>query len=173
MLPKSKKRKQRAVVDTNVVVAGISGFRDQYIRGRVPSADLLHRWADEEHFVWLYSEDILAEYKVVLERLHVRSATIGLLINFVRERGEAVEIAPRPKYRRPQGRCLLYLCRGRKSRLHLHSQPERLPTEPPEGEGSRAGSHRKSSRPLRVEISKRSKAVHSFRIPPDRSVDSI
>jgi len=92
LLPKSKKRKQRAVVDTNVVVAGISGFRDQYIRGRVPSADLLHRWADEEHFVWLYSEDILAEYKVVLERLHVRSATIGTLINFIRERGEAVEI---------------------------------------------------------------------------------
>ena len=92
MLPKSKKRKQRAVVDTNVVVAGISGFRDQYIRGRVPSADLLHRWADEEHFVWLYSEDVLAEYKVVLERLHVRSATIGTFINFIRERGEAVEI---------------------------------------------------------------------------------
>jgi predicted nucleic acid-binding protein len=92
LLPKSKKRKQRAVVDTNVVVAGISGFRDQYIRGRVPSADLLHRWADEEHFVWLYSEDVLAEYKVVLERLHVRSATIGTFINFIRERGEAVEI---------------------------------------------------------------------------------
>ena len=37
LLPKSKKRKQRAVADTNVVVAGISGFRDQYIGGRVPS----------------------------------------------------------------------------------------------------------------------------------------
>jgi hypothetical protein len=59
--PKSKKRKQRAVVDTLVVVAGISGFRDQYIAGRIPSADLLHRWAEEEHFVWLCSEDILAE----------------------------------------------------------------------------------------------------------------
>jgi predicted nucleic acid-binding protein len=90
--PKSKKRKQRAVVDTNVVVAGISGFRDQYVAGRIPSADLLHRWADEEHFVWLYSEDILAEYKEVLKRLHVRSAAIGALINFIRERGESVEI---------------------------------------------------------------------------------
>ena len=92
MQPKSKKRNQRAVVDTNVVVAGISGFRDQYVAGRIPSADLLHRWADEEHFVWLYSEDILAEYKEVLKRLHVRSAAIGALINFIRERGESVEI---------------------------------------------------------------------------------
>ena len=80
------------MVDTNIVVAGISGFRPQYIPGRVPSADLLHRWADEEHFVWLYSEDILAEYKEVLKRLHVRSAAIGALINFIRERGDSVEI---------------------------------------------------------------------------------
>ena len=92
MQPKPKKKKQRAVVDTNVVVAGISGFRDQYIRGRIRSADLLHRWAEEEHFIWLYSEDILAEYKEVLNRLHVRSAAIGTLINFIRERGESVEI---------------------------------------------------------------------------------
>jgi predicted nucleic acid-binding protein len=42
--------------------------------------------------VWLYSEDILAEYKEVLMRLHVRSAAIGALINFIRERGESVEI---------------------------------------------------------------------------------
>ena len=60
-------------MDTNVVVAGISGFRDQYIRGRVPNADLLHRWADEEHFVWLYSEDPSAEGKEVMKRLHVQS----------------------------------------------------------------------------------------------------
>jgi hypothetical protein len=44
-------------------VAGISGFRDQYVPGRVASADLMYRWADEEHFTWLYSEDILAEFK--------------------------------------------------------------------------------------------------------------
>ena len=80
------------MVDTNVVVAGISGFRDQYIPGRIRSADLLYRWAEEAHFVWLYSEDILTEYKEILKRLHVRSAAIGTLINFIRERGEAVEI---------------------------------------------------------------------------------
>jgi len=101
--PKSRKKKQRAVVDTNVVVAGISGFRDQYIPGRIPSADLLHRWAREEHFVWLYSKETLAEYKEVLKRLHVCSAAIGTLINFIRERGESVDvrsstaISPDPK----------------------------------------------------------------------------
>jgi predicted nucleic acid-binding protein len=101
--PRSKKRRQRAVVDTNVVVAGISGFREQYVPGRIPSADLLHRWAVEEHFVWLYSEDVLAEYKEVLKRLNVRSAAIGTLINVIRERGESVEvrssveISPDPK----------------------------------------------------------------------------
>jgi predicted nucleic acid-binding protein len=63
----------------------------------------MYRWADEEHFVWLYTEDILAEYKEVLRRLHVRHALIGAFINLVRERGEAVEvrseseISPDPK----------------------------------------------------------------------------
>src|ERR1700719_4623354 len=42
--------------------------------------------------MWLNSEDILAEYKEVLKRLHVRSAAIGTLINFIREQGESVEI---------------------------------------------------------------------------------
>jgi predicted nucleic acid-binding protein len=74
------------------VVAGISGFRVQYVAGLIPSAELLHSWAAEEHFVWLYSEDILAEYKEVLKRLRVRSAAIGTLINFIREQGESVEI---------------------------------------------------------------------------------
>ncbi len=103
MRPKSRKRKQRAVVDTNVVVAGISGFRDQYVAGRVASADLMYRWADEEHFTWLYTEEILTEYKEVLRRLHVRPALIGAFVNLIRERGEAVEvrseaeISPDPK----------------------------------------------------------------------------
>ena len=87
-----KKRRQRAVVDTNVLVAGISGFREPYERGKNPSADLLYRWADEEHFVWLFSEEILDEYKDVLQRLHVRAPVIGAIINLLRERGEEVEV---------------------------------------------------------------------------------
>lgn len=63
----------------------------------------MYRWANEEHFVWLYTADILAEYKEVLRRLHVRPALIGAFINLVRERGEVVEmrseveISPDPK----------------------------------------------------------------------------
>ena len=85
MPPKPKKLKQRAVVDKNVVLAGISGFRDRYIAGRVPSADLLDRWADEEHFVWPYSEDILAEGKEALKGAG-RSPAIDSLIHLIRGR---------------------------------------------------------------------------------------
>lgn len=92
MPPRPRKRKQRAVVDTNVVVAGVSGFREQYVPGRVRSADLLYRWGEEEHFIWLYSEEILTEYKEILRRLRVRPAAIGTLINLVRERGESIKI---------------------------------------------------------------------------------
>ena len=42
--------------------------------------------------MWLYSEDILVECKEVLKRFRVRPAAIGTLINFIRERGELVEI---------------------------------------------------------------------------------
>jgi predicted nucleic acid-binding protein len=101
--PKSKKRKSRGVVDTSVLVAGISGFRKPYVRGKNPSADLLHRWAEKSDFVWLVTEDILDEYKEVLKRLGVRPNLIGSVINLVRERAEKVgvhasfEISPDPK----------------------------------------------------------------------------
>ncbi len=71
--------------------------------GKNPNADLLHDWAEEDSFVWLYSEDILNEYKVVLRRLGVRPSLIGRAINLIRERADAVqvrstaEISPDPK----------------------------------------------------------------------------
>lgn len=71
-------------------MAGISGFKETYARGRKPSADLLHRWAEQQNFLWLVSEDILNEYKEVLRRLRVRSHVIGKFVNLIRER--AVEI---------------------------------------------------------------------------------
>jgi predicted nucleic acid-binding protein len=101
--PKSKKRRPRGVVDTSVLVAGISGFRKPYVRGKNPSADLLHRWAEKSDFVWLVTEDILDEYKEILKRLGVRSNLIGSVINLIRERAEQVgvhasfEISPDPK----------------------------------------------------------------------------
>jgi uncharacterized protein len=100
---KGRKRKPRAVIDTSVLVAGISGFREPFIPGRNPSADVLRRWAEKNHFVWLVTEDILDEYKEVLKRLHVRSSLIGRVVNLIRDRSEEVkvrspiQISPDPK----------------------------------------------------------------------------
>ena len=92
MPPKAKKRKPQAVVDTSVLVAGISGFKETYVPGKNPSADVLHKWAETHNFVWLVSEDILDEYKEVLKRLRVRSHLIGKVINLTRERAEEVAL---------------------------------------------------------------------------------
>lgn len=87
----------------SVLVAGISGFREPFVRGRNPSADVLQRWSEKNHFVWLITEDILDEYKEVLRRLHVRSSLIGRVINLIRERAEEIkvrsshQISPDPK----------------------------------------------------------------------------
>lgn len=103
MPQKVRKRKPRAVVDTSVLVAGISGFREPFVPGRNPSADVLHEWAERKNFVWLITEDILEEYKEVLKRLRVRPNLTGKVINLIRERAEAVkvrssaEISPDPK----------------------------------------------------------------------------
>jgi predicted nucleic acid-binding protein len=96
--PKAKKRKPRAVVDTSVLVAGISGFREPFVSGRNPSADILNRWAEQNNFVWLVTEDILDEYKEVLKRLGVRSNLIGKAANLIRERAEEVKVRPRLKF---------------------------------------------------------------------------
>jgi uncharacterized protein len=101
--PKSKKRKRRGVVDTSVLVAGISGFRKPYVRGKNPSADLLYWWAEKSDFIWLVTQEILDEYKEVLKRLGVRPNLIGTVVNLIRERAEMVdvrgsgEISPDPK----------------------------------------------------------------------------
>jgi putative PIN family toxin of toxin-antitoxin system len=101
--PKARKRKPRVVVDTSVLVAGVSGFREPFAPGRNPSSDILHEWAGQNNFARLITEDILDEYKEVLKRLGVRPNRIGTLINLIRERAEWVkvrssaEISPDPK----------------------------------------------------------------------------
>lgn len=104
LLPlRARKHKPRAVIDTSVLVAGISGFREPFVPGRNRSADVLHRWAERNQFIWLITEDILDEYKEVLKRLHVRASLIGRVVNLIRERAEEVEvhspieISPDPK----------------------------------------------------------------------------
>jgi hypothetical protein len=89
---KANKQKSRGVVDTNVLVAGISGFRKLYVRGKNPSADVLYKWAEKRNFVWLVTDDILDEYKEILRRLGVRPNLIGAVINLIRERAEQVNV---------------------------------------------------------------------------------
>lgn len=98
-----KKRRPRVVIDTSVLVSGIAGFREPFVVGRNPSADLLRNWAEKGNFVWLVSGDILAEYKEILKRRQVRPHTIGRVINLIRERAEELDvpvsagISPDPK----------------------------------------------------------------------------
>ena len=64
---------------------------------------MLHRWAEQNNFVWLITEDILEEYKEVLKRLRVRPNLIGRVMNLIREHAEEVkvqasaQISPDPK----------------------------------------------------------------------------
>ena len=53
MPQKVRKHKPRAVIDTSVLVAGKSGFREPFVPGRNPSADGLHWWAERNNFIWL------------------------------------------------------------------------------------------------------------------------
>ena len=88
----ARKRKRRVVVDTSVLVVGISGFKETYLPGKNPSADVLHEWAEEHNFVWLISEEILDEYKEVLKGLRARSHPIGRLVNLIRDTTEDVKV---------------------------------------------------------------------------------
>ena len=88
-----KRRRPRAVVDTCVLVAGVSAFKPQKKLVTIPSAVLLRGWIDNGNFVWLLTEDIVAEYKAILRHLGVRRRVIGTLINLVREEAEVVQVS--------------------------------------------------------------------------------
>jgi len=81
-------RRPRGVVDTSVLVAGISGFRVGAVAPSNPSALFLRAWVERATFTWLVSKEILAEYKEVLQRLKVRREMIGAVINLLREEAE-------------------------------------------------------------------------------------
>ena len=91
MSPKRWKQPPRGVVDTSVVVAGVSGFREEPTD--VPSATLLAAWTEASTSVWLLTEEILSEYLEVLERLHVRSAR--KIVALIREQGQLVRVTKR------------------------------------------------------------------------------
>jgi predicted nucleic acid-binding protein len=79
------------VIDTSVLVAGISGFKSGRAPGN-PSAEVLRDWLENATFTWLITEDILAEYKEVLTRLALRRNLIGEIINLLREEAELVNL---------------------------------------------------------------------------------
>jgi len=74
-----------------VLVAGVAGFKS----GRSaenPSASLLRDWLENGTFIWLITEDIVAEYKGVLTKLGVRRNLVGAIINLLREEAEFVDV---------------------------------------------------------------------------------
>lgn len=89
-----RRRRPRGVVDTSVLVAGISGFRREPPDLTNKSAQLIRRWADRHSFVWLVSMEILDEYRDVLRRLGVRRATVGGVLNLLAERAERIASGP-------------------------------------------------------------------------------
>lgn len=95
MSPKPR-RAPRGVVDTSVVIAGAAAFRGAPLHPETDSGILLLKWINEGHFQWLYTEDILDEYKELLNRFNVRSATIGQFINLLREEGVQLRVRKNP-----------------------------------------------------------------------------
>lgn len=63
-----------------------------------PAAALFGAWQDRDvpRFDWVYSEDILTEYKEVLNELNLRDLYIGQLISVIRKKGHLVTPASTP-----------------------------------------------------------------------------
>jgi predicted nucleic acid-binding protein len=62
------------------------------------AAALFEAWQDKEvpAFDWVYFEDILTEYKAVLNELKLRDLYIGQLISAIRKKGQLVTPAATP-----------------------------------------------------------------------------
>ena len=91
MRPSRKRsRRLRGVVDTSVLIAGISGFRHPVPDADNKSAVLLRQWIARGSFIWLVSVDIIDEYRDVMARLQVSHATIGRVLNLLDEEAERV-----------------------------------------------------------------------------------
>jgi putative PIN family toxin of toxin-antitoxin system len=81
------------VIDTSVLVAGIAGFKSLVANPTNASSHFLRLWVNQRIFVWLVSQEILAEYKYVLGRLGVRRSLIGTVINLLREEAELIDVS--------------------------------------------------------------------------------
>jgi putative PIN family toxin of toxin-antitoxin system len=85
-----RRGRPKGVVDTSVLIAGIGGFKGPGVEPTTASGRLLQAWVEEAVFTWLISDEILAEYKEVMQRLGVRRSLIGRIVNLVQEEGSVV-----------------------------------------------------------------------------------
>jgi predicted nucleic acid-binding protein len=98
------RRLGRVVVDTSVVIRAARAFRQQPPEPNTPELLLVLAWRDDpEVFTWLYSQEILTEYREILRRLKVPRNAAGRFINLLAQGGEEItepatgEFSPDPK----------------------------------------------------------------------------
>lgn len=94
----------RVVVDTSVVIRAARAFRQQPPEPNTPELQLVLAWRDDpEIFAWLYSQEILTEYREILRRLKVPRHAAGRFINLLSQGGAEItetvkgEFSPDPK----------------------------------------------------------------------------
>lgn len=99
-----RRRLGRVVIDTSVAIRAARAFRQQLPAPSTPELKIVLAWRDEpEIFTWLYSQDILTEYREILRRLKVPRHAAGRFINLLGQAGEEVtepvagEFSPDPK----------------------------------------------------------------------------
>jgi len=85
------RRLGRVVVDTSVVIRAARAFRQQPPEPNTPELLLVLAWRDDpEVFTWLYSQEILTEYREILRRLKVPRNAAGRFINLLAQGGEEI-----------------------------------------------------------------------------------
>ena len=94
----------RVVIDTSVVVRAARAFRQQPPEPNSSELRLVLAWRDDpEIFIWIYSQEILTEYREILRRLKVSRNAVGRFIHLLGEGGEEItepvtgEFSPDPK----------------------------------------------------------------------------
>ncbi len=99
-----RRRLGRVVVDTSVVIRAARAFRQQPPEPGTPELQLVLAWRDDpEVFTWLYSQEILTEYREILRHLKVPRDAAGRFINLLGQGGEEItepatgEFSPDPK----------------------------------------------------------------------------
>jgi predicted nucleic acid-binding protein len=84
-----RRRLGRVVVDTSVVIRAARAFRQQPPEPGTPELRLVLAWRDDpEVFTWLYSQEILTEYREILRRLKVPRNAAGRFINLLGQGGK-------------------------------------------------------------------------------------